>query len=42
MGYVEWSENAAQALEGEPVIRVDIQRGAGDDQRVVTIEGVEL
>ena len=39
---VEWSENAAQALEGEPVIRVDIQRGAGDDQRVVTIEGVEL
>ena len=39
---VEWSENAAQALEGEPVIRVDIQRGAGEDQRVVTIEGVEL
>lgn len=39
---VEWSENAAQALEGEPVVRVDIQRGAGDDQRVVTIEGVEL
>ena len=39
---VEWSENAAQALEGEPVIRVDIQRGSGDDQRVVTIEGVEL
>ena len=39
---VEWSENAAQALEGEPVIRVDIQRGAGDDQRVVTIEGVDL
>ena len=39
---VEWSENAAQALEGEPIIQVDIQRGAEDDQRIVSIKGVEL
>ena len=33
---VEWSENVDEALEGTP-IRVDIRRGAGDDQRIITI-----
>jgi len=37
---VEWSENIEDEL-GE-CIRVDIRRGAHDDQRIVTIEGVEL
>ena len=34
---VEWSENGEGVLE-EP-IRVDIRRGAADDQRVITITG---
>ena len=33
---VEWSENVAQALDPGH-IQVDIRRGAGDDQRVITI-----
>lgn len=33
---VEWSENVADALEGN-CIRVDIRRGEGDDERVITI-----
>jgi len=37
---VEWSENIAGALED--CIRVDIRRGTHDDQRLITIEGVEL
>lgn len=37
---VEWSEVAADALEGD-VIRVDLRRGESDDQRIITIEGVE-
>lgn len=37
---VEWSENIAGALED--CVRVDIRRGAHDDQRLITIEGVEL
>lgn len=37
---VEWSETAAEALE-EPVIRVDIRRGETDQQRVITIRGLE-
>ncbi len=35
---VEWSEIVADALE-EDCIRVDIRRGAGENQRVITIEG---
>ena len=37
---VEWSENVEDAL-GE-CIRVDIRRGEHDQQRIVTVEGVEL
>lgn len=37
---VEWSENIAGALED--CLRVDIRRGGHDDQRIITIEGVEL
>ena len=36
---VEWSENVDDALED--CIRVDICRGEHDEQRIVTIEGVE-
>ncbi len=35
---VEWSENIDDALE-EDAIRVDIRRGANDDQRIITITG---
>lgn len=35
---VEWSENVSDAMEGE-CIRVDIRRGAHDNQRLITIEG---
>ena len=38
---VEWSENVAEAIEPDAV-RVFIARGVGDDDRVITIEGVEL
>lgn len=38
---VEWSENVDGALEGDAV-RVDIRRGGADNQRTITIEGVEL
>ena len=39
---VEWSENVEDALEGD-TIRIDIRRGAGDDQRNITItNGPEL
>ena len=38
---VEWSENVDGALEGD-AIRVDIRRGGADNQRTITIEGVEL
>ena len=38
---VEWSERAVEAMEGK-VIRVHIARGADDDQRRITVEGVEL
>ena len=38
---VEWSENVAEAIEPDAV-RVFIARGDGDDDRVITIEGVEL
>ncbi len=35
---VEWSEIVADALE-DSVIRVDIRRGEGDSQRIITITG---
>ena len=38
---VEWSENVDDALD-DSCIRVDIRRGSGDDQRVISITGVEL
>jgi len=38
---VEWSENVAEAIEPDAV-RVSILRGEGEDDRVVTIEGVDL
>ena len=38
---IEWSENIEGALPGD-AIRVMIERGEHDDQRVFTIEGVEL
>lgn len=38
---VEWSENVADALE-EGTVSVEIRRGACENQRVITIEGVEL
>ena len=38
---VEWSENVAEAIEAG-AIRVSILRGEGDDDRIITIEGVEL
>ncbi len=34
---VEWSENVADALDG--AVSVDIRRGSGDNDRVITIEG---
>ena len=38
---VEWSENVAEAIEPDAV-RVSIVRGDGDDDRIITIEGVEV
>ena len=38
---VEWSENVAEAIEDD-AIRISIVRGDGDDDRIITIEGVEL
>ena len=35
---VEWSENISAALEDD-CLRVDIRRGAEDNQRIVTIGG---
>ena len=37
---VEWSEIVADALE-EPCIRVDIRQGDTENQRKITVEGVE-
>ncbi|MCI9264019.1 MAG: tRNA (adenosine(37)-N6)-threonylcarbamoyltransferase complex ATPase subunit type 1 TsaE [Oscillospiraceae bacterium] len=34
---VEWSENVADALDG--AVSVDIRRGSGDNDRIITIEG---
>ena len=38
---VEWSENVAEAIEDDAV-RVDIARGAGENARIIHIEGVSL
>ena len=38
---VEWSENVAEAIE-DGAVRVSIVRGDGDDDRIITIEGVDL
>ena len=38
---VEWSENVADALE-PGAIRVDIRRGAGENDRIITVTGGEL
>ncbi len=35
---VEWSERAQEAMES--CVRIDIIRGANDNQRIITIEGV--
>ncbi|MBR4099032.1 MAG: tRNA (adenosine(37)-N6)-threonylcarbamoyltransferase complex ATPase subunit type 1 TsaE [Clostridium sp.] len=37
---VEWSENAAGALD-DPIIRIDIRRGASDEQRYISITGLD-
>ncbi len=37
---VEWSEKVHDALTG--ALRVDIRRGAGETDRVITIEGAEI
>lgn len=38
---VEWSENVDDALEGD-CIRVDIRRGDTQEQRIITVTGIEL
>lgn len=37
---VEWSENIQEALE-DSTIYVDIRRGEGDNDRIITIRGLE-
>ena len=37
---VEWSENAAGALD-DSIIRIDIRRGASDEQRYISITGLD-
>ena len=38
VGAVEWSEIVSDALE-DGVLRVDIRRGAGEGERIITITG---
>ncbi len=38
---VEWSENVDDALDAD-CIRVDIRRGQTDDQRLISITGIDL
>ncbi len=38
---VEWSENIYSALPDDAV-KVDIRRGEGDNQRIITVTGVEI
>lgn len=37
---VEWSENIADALE-PGTVRIDIRRGQGEEERIVTVEGMD-
>ena len=37
---VEWSENILAALEPD-TIYIDIRRGEGDDQRIITVKGMD-
>ena len=37
---VEWSERCEDVLE-ESVVRIDLRRGSSEDQRIITITGVE-
>ena len=37
---VEWSENIRDALEPD-TITIDIRRGEGEDQRIITIRGID-
>ena len=37
---VEWSENILDALE-PGTIYIDIRRGEGDDQRIITVKGMD-
>ena len=37
---VEWSENILDALEPD-TIYIDIRRGEGDDQRIITVKGMD-
>ena len=39
---VEWSEIVSDALEENELIRVDIKNECGNDDRTITITGVEL
>ena len=39
---VEWSEIVSDALEESDLIRVDIKNECGNDDRTITITGVEL
>ncbi|MBQ3889268.1 MAG: tRNA (adenosine(37)-N6)-threonylcarbamoyltransferase complex ATPase subunit type 1 TsaE, partial [Clostridia bacterium] len=38
---VEWSENIENALPAENVIRIQIERGAGDNERILQMTGDE-
>ena len=39
---VEWSEIVSDALEENELIRVDIKNECGNDDRTITVTGVEL
>ena len=39
---VEWGESVADALEEKELIRVDIKNECGNDDRTITVTGVEL
>ncbi len=38
---VEWSENITSAIPDDAV-RVDIRRGSSEDERIITVTGVEI
>ena len=39
---MEWSEIVSDALEENELIRVDIKNECGNDDRTITVTGVEL